>query len=57
MKDLNEENEMKAERVQFWEQLVAATLSLARRIYDGLDWIEIQARAAKDVFSSRDPQR
>ena len=56
MKDLNEENEMKAERVQIWEQLVAAARSLARGIYGGLDWIETQARAAKDAFGSRDSQ-
>ena len=36
---------MKAERVQIWAQVVETTRSLAQRIYDALEWIEVKARA------------
>ncbi len=54
LNDADDVNGLKAERVQIWEQVVAATRSFCRRIFDLFEWIEIKARAAKDVFASRD---
>ena len=51
------ENGLKAERVQLWERVVEATRSLARRIYDTLEWFEIKLRIAKDLFASRDQMK
>ena len=54
---MHEVNDMKAERVQIWEQVVNATRSFFRRIYDLCEWLEIKARTAKDLVAGRDQMR
>ena len=55
--DAKDEQSLKAERVQIWEQVVEASRSFFRRLFDLFQWIEIKARQAKDLVSSREQMK
>ena len=50
-------NSMKAERVQLWERAVESSRSFFRRLFDLFQWVEIKARQAKDLVSSREQMK
>ena len=52
--DAKDEQSLKAERVQIWEQVVDASRSIAERIYAALAWAEALISSVK-AFFGRDP--
>ena len=50
-------NGLKAERVQIWPWVVDTGRSFFRRLFDVFEWVEIKARQAKDLFSSREQMK